>query len=111
MTVGRKCSNGNGEAKLDSSEIGLRSLEKTRLLPWPIGSLEQSRRCRDSYRVSTVSPPIGLSAPPLAAGFCSISLVKSSQMWFPWLRLNPPKMAPFFAAPNKSPGTMEADVP
>jgi hypothetical protein len=91
MTAGRSGNNGKDAAKLVSSETGLR----IDLLRKPdcdadlqlCGSVSGYRNCyRVSYRV-------------LAHGAASTG---GSAAWLPWLRLKPPKMAPFFAAPNKA---------
>ena len=89
MTAGRSDNNGKDAARRDSSETGLRIdlLRKSdrRLICSPAGTVSGYRDCyRILYRV-------------LAHGIASAG---GSAAWLRRHRLNPPKMAPFLAAPN-----------
>ncbi len=99
MTAGRSDNNGKDAARRDSSETGLRIdlLRKSdrRLICSPAGTVSGYRDCyRILYRV-------------LAHGIASAG---GSAAWRPWRLLNPPKMAPFLAAPNNRAATAENKI-
>ncbi len=98
MTAGRSGNYGNDAAKRESSETGFEesiSLEETRTAMLLTGTVSRYRDCyRVFYRL-------------LAHGTASAG---GSAAWRHWDRLNPPKMAPFLAAPNTT-QVMTLNVP